>query len=114
MTPLLVSAVLTIGAASHQGRLPLDSVVWAGRLRTSSTTSGPDMPATAVHPLTGAFSAADILMVTVLRDLRETEILPGYPALEAYRARAEARPGFAKALADQLAPFAVNAPPEAG
>lgn len=61
--------------------------------------------------LTGAFSAADILMVTVLRDLRATEILPGYPALEGYRARAEARPGFAKALADQLAPFAENAPP---
>ena len=65
--------------------------------------------------LTGsAFSAADILMVTVLRDLRETEILPGFPGLEAYRARAEARPAFIKALADQIAPFARNAPPEGG
>ena len=63
--------------------------------------------------LTGAaFSAADILMVTVLRDLRKTEILPDFPGLEAYRARAEARPAFIKALADQLAPFARNAPQE--
>ena len=33
------------------------------------------------------------------------------PTLEAYRLRCEARPAFQKALADQMAPFAANAPP---
>lgn len=51
------------------------------------------------------FSAADILMVHVLRDLRHTDILADYPALADYVARAEARPAFQRALADQLKPF---------
>lgn len=51
------------------------------------------------------FSAADILMTHVLRDLRHCDILAGYPALADYVARAEARPAFKRALADQLAPF---------
>ena len=53
----------------------------------------------------GRFSAADILMTHVLRDLRHTTILADYPALAAYLARCEARPAFQRALADQLAPF---------
>lgn len=56
------------------------------------------------------FSAADILMTHVLRDLRHTEIVADYPALQDYVARAEARPAFKRALADQLAPFRLNAP----
>lgn len=51
------------------------------------------------------FSAADILMTHVLRDLRHTEIVAGFPALAAYVARAEARSAFKRALADQLRPF---------
>lgn len=51
------------------------------------------------------FSAADILMVHVLRDLRHTDILADYPALADYVARAEARPAFRRALEDQLKPF---------
>ena len=51
------------------------------------------------------FSAADILMTHVLRDLRHTDILADFPALADYVARAEARPAFKRALADQLAPF---------
>lgn len=51
------------------------------------------------------FSAADILMTHVLRDLRHTSILGDYPALADYVARAEARPAFQRALADQLKPF---------
>ncbi|HYC96979.1 glutathione S-transferase family protein [Brevundimonas sp.] len=51
------------------------------------------------------FSAADILMTHVLRDLRHTTILADYPALADYVARAEARPAFQRALADQLKPF---------
>ena len=51
------------------------------------------------------FSAADILMTHVLRDLRHTDILAGYPALADYVVRAEARPALQRALADQLKPF---------
>lgn len=51
------------------------------------------------------FSAADILMVHVLRDLRHTPILADFPALAAYVEQAEARPAFKRALADQLKPF---------
>ncbi|HEY0601248.1 glutathione S-transferase family protein [Brevundimonas sp.] len=51
------------------------------------------------------FSAADILMTHVLRDLRHTSIVADFPALADYVARAEARPAFQRALADQLAPF---------
>ncbi|RZJ78302.1 MAG: glutathione S-transferase family protein, partial [Brevundimonas sp.] len=49
------------------------------------------------------FSAADIIMTHVLRDLRHTDILADYPALAAYRERAEARPAFKRALSDQMA-----------
>lgn len=53
--------------------------------------------------LAGAFSIADIVMVTVLRELRHTDILAGYPGLTAYKQRGEARPAFVRALADQAA-----------
>lgn len=51
--------------------------------------------------LTGRFSIADIMMVTVLRNLRHTDIVGGFPALAAYQARGEARPAFQRAVADQ-------------
>lgn len=57
------------------------------------------------------FTAGDLLMTTVLRILRETDLLAKMPVLEAYRQRCEARPAFQKALAAQMAPFARNAPP---
>ncbi|PQZ83660.1 MULTISPECIES: glutathione S-transferase family protein [unclassified Brevundimonas] len=51
------------------------------------------------------FSAADILMAHVLRDLRHTDIVADFPRLAGYVSRAEARPAFQRALADQLRPF---------
>ena len=59
------------------------------------------------------FTAGDLLMTTVLRILRHTDLLAEQPALAAYRARCEARPAFAKALAAQMEPFARNAPSNA-
>lgn len=58
------------------------------------------------------FTAADLLMTTVLRNLRHTDLVAQMPVLEAYRLRCEARPAFQSALADQMAPFAENTPPE--
>ncbi|CAN5200286.1 glutathione S-transferase family protein [soil metagenome] len=51
------------------------------------------------------FSAADIIMTHVLRDLRHTDIVAGYPKLDAYLKRAQARPAFQRALEGQMAPF---------
>jgi glutathione S-transferase len=55
--------------------------------------------------LAGGFGVADILMVTVLRNLPGDELRERFPALAAYCARGEARPAFARALADQCAAF---------
>ena len=56
--------------------------------------------------LDGAFSAGDLLMVTVLLRLKApSDILNQYPNLSAYVARGEARPAYKRAFADQLAVF---------
>lgn len=55
--------------------------------------------------LDGAFSAGDLLMVTVLLRLKSSNILDEYPNLAAYVARAEARPAYQRAFAAQLAVF---------
>jgi len=52
------------------------------------------------------FTAADLLMTTVLRIPRHTDLIAQMPVLEAYRLRCEARPAFERALADQMADFA--------
>ena len=59
----------------------------------------------------GRFTAGDLMMTTVIRILRHTELIASRPTLHAYQLRCEARPAFQKALADQLAPFSRNAPP---
>ena len=56
------------------------------------------------------FTAGDLLMVTVLRFLRHTDMVSAMPSLAAYVARCEARPAFQKALAAQMAVFAENTP----
>jgi glutathione S-transferase len=55
--------------------------------------------------LDGAFSAGDLLMVTVLRRLNGSGLLEKYPNLCAYIARGEARPAYQRAFAAQLAVF---------
>jgi glutathione S-transferase len=51
------------------------------------------------------FSAADILMVLVLRRLDGSGIVEKYPNLAAYVARGEARPAYRRAFAAQLKVF---------
>jgi len=58
----------------------------------------------------GRFTVADLLMCTVLRILRHTDLVTSMPVLNAYVERCEARPAFKKALADHLAAF-TGAPP---
>jgi glutathione S-transferase len=53
--------------------------------------------------LDGAFSAGDLMMVSVLLRLRPSGILDEFPSLAAYVARGEARPAYQRAFAEQLA-----------
>jgi glutathione S-transferase len=55
--------------------------------------------------LDGAFSAGDLMMVTVLRRLNASRLLEEYPDLSAYVARGEARPAFRRAFDAQLVVF---------
>jgi glutathione S-transferase len=60
--------------------------------------------------LDDAFSAGDLLMVTVLRRLNGSGMLEKYPSLSAYVARGEARPAYKRAFDDQLAVFTGKPP----
>ena len=51
------------------------------------------------------FTVGDLMMATVLRIVRHTDLVTSDPLLAPYLARCEARPAFQKALAEQLASF---------
>jgi glutathione S-transferase len=58
--------------------------------------------------LDGAFSAGDLLMVTVLRRLQGSGMLEEKPNLADYVARAEARPAYQRAFEAQRAVFVAS------
>ena len=60
--------------------------------------------------LDGAFSAGDLMMVSVLLRLRPSGILNEFSNLAAYVARAEARPAYKRAFAAQLALYTGKPP----
>jgi glutathione S-transferase len=84
-----------------QERLPLVADRVRDRLKDLSTYLGDS------DWLDGAFSAGDLMMVSVLLRLKPSGILFEFPSLAAYVARAEARPAYRRAFAAQLA---INAP----
>ncbi|ESR26016.1 glutathione S-transferase family protein [Lutibaculum baratangense] len=86
----------------HRERMPILEQRIRVRLEELSTRLG-DGPW-----LDGAFSAGDLLMVTVLRRLAGSPVLEAYPNLVAYVARGEARPAFERAFAAQLAVFTAS------
>ena len=45
------------------------------------------------------FTVADILLATVLRDIRKTDLMASYPRLKEFYARALARPAWERTLA---------------
>jgi glutathione S-transferase len=61
--------------------------------------------------LDGAFSAGDLMMVSVLLRLRVSGLLDEFPKLAAYVARGEARPAYERAFAAQWAINATDAQP---
>jgi len=85
-------------------RLPLVQDRIRDRLRPLSSRLGD------ADWLDGAFSAGDLMMVSVLLRLRMSGILNEYPNLAAYVARGEARPAYKRAFDAQLA-FNTGKPP---
>lgn len=60
--------------------------------------------------LEGRFTIGDLLMITVLRFLRHTDLVAQFPNLQALVKRGEDRPAFQRALSDQLAVFREHEP----
>jgi len=89
----------------REARLPLVKDRIRARLDSLSARLG------AADWLDGAFSAGDLMMVSVLLRLRMSGLLDEYPNLAAYVARGEKRPAYVRAFAAQLA---INAPRDAG
>ncbi|KXO74959.1 glutathione S-transferase family protein [Brucella anthropi] len=83
----------------HEQRMPIMEARIRKRLDALSARLGNN------DWLEGAFSAGDLLMVTVLRRLKSSGILNDYPNLAAYVARGEARPAFKRAYDAQRAVF---------
>lgn len=83
----------------YEARLPLIEKRLRERLDLLSARLG------AAEWLDGAFSAGDLLMVSVLLRVRTSGILDGYRNLSAYVARGEARPAYQRAFTAQLAVF---------
>ena len=78
-------------------RVPLVEARLRERLKQLSVRLG------AAEWLDGAFSAGDLLMVSVLLRLKMSGILRDFPNLAAFAARGEARPAYERAFAAQLA-----------
>jgi glutathione S-transferase len=64
--------------------------------------------------LEGRFTIGDLMLVTVLRQLRGTGVLHQLPNIAALVERGEARPAFQRALSDQLAVFREHEPQSEG
>ena len=83
----------------YEERLPLVKDRIRDRLGQLSTRLGN------AEWLDGAFSAGDLMMVSVLLRLKPSGMLDEFPVLAAYVARGEARPAYLRAFAAQLAVF---------
>jgi glutathione S-transferase len=57
------------------------------------------------HYLEDRFTACDLIMTTVLRELTSDGLLARFPNLDAYRERCEARPAFRRAFEAQMKNF---------
>jgi glutathione S-transferase len=99
--------VLNVTALDHffsgeewaKGRRPSAEKMMHGRLEGLSKALG------SRDYLLDRFTAADLVMTTVLRFLRDTGVVAGYANLAVLQARCEARPAFQRALAAQMANF---------
>lgn len=94
--PLFQIAMIDLmGSADPTGAARRPAVVkWAERALASTEAWLADQTY-----VTGEdFTIADILLVTVLREVRKTDLLAAHPRLRAYFARCEARPAWQRTL----------------
>ena len=101
---LSIAKVIERDKPWHAERLPLVADRVRDRLKQLSARLGD------AEWLDGAFSAGDLMMGSVLLRARPSGLLDEFANLAAYVARAEARPAYRRAFADQLA--ANTAPPK--
>jgi glutathione S-transferase len=102
---LMTAKILESDKPWTQARLPLVMDRIRDRLRPLAARLGQ------AQWLDGAFSAGDLMMVSVLLRLRASGLLDEFPTLAAYVARGEGRPAYKRAFAAQLA---INAGKPAG
>lgn len=96
---LFIAVVLEGDKSWSAERVPLVKDRIRARLRSLSAFLGE------AEWLDGEFSAADLMMVSVLRRLHASRMLEEFPALASYVARGEARPACLRAFDAQLAVF---------
>ena len=101
---LFTAKVLEADKPWNQERMPLVEERVRVRLRQLAPRLGN------VEWLEGAFSAADLIMVSVLLRLRASGLLDEFPNLAAYVARGEARPAYKRAFEAQRAVFLASKP----
>ena len=94
---LIVVRIIEADKPWSEARMPLVRDRIRDRLKPLSARLGE------AEWLDGAFSAGDLLMVSVLLRLRMSGLLDEFPNLAAYVARGEARPAYQRAFAAQLA-----------
>ena len=97
---LVIARLLEGDRPWSKERLPLVEDRICERLAQLSTRLGD------AHWLDGAFSAGDLMMVSVLLRLKASGMLDEHPNLAAYVARGEARPAYRRAFAAQAAVYA--------
>lgn len=78
------------GAAERRTRMVKEAGCWLVGLE--SRLEGSEWIACA------DFTVADILLASVLREIRKTDLMDSYPSIEAYYARALARPAWQRTL----------------
>ena len=88
---------------AKEHRLQVEAILTARLAALSVWLEGKDY-------LEGRFTAGDLIMTTVLRELVDCGVLAQFPILDALRQRCEARPAFRRALEAQMRPFRKNAP----
>jgi glutathione S-transferase len=101
---LMVAKIIEGDKPWSKERLPLVMDRIRDRLKPLSARHG------SADWLDGAFSAGDLMMVSVLLRLRASGVLDEFPNLAAYVARGEARPAYQRAFAAQRAVNIGNAP----
>jgi glutathione S-transferase len=94
---LTIARILEVDKSWSRERLPLVEGRVRERLKQLSARLGD------AEWLDGAFSAGDLLMVSVLLRLKPSGILKEFPNLARYVARGEARPAYTRAFEAQLA-----------